>query len=224
MIARSNFRHNPNPYEVGAPGLEAARRDLDSAATMAVGTRQIVWNALVALALRTPRLVLREWRVSDRAPFGLMSADPEVMAMLPPLPDRAVSDAWIAQTIAHWGRHGFGFWALEIPGEASLNGAVGLHAVSFPPPFPRFALAWRLAREYWGQGYAFEAARAVIDDGFRRLGFDEIVAYATIVNRRSIALMRRLGMSRDAADDFNHPRLPDGHPFREHVLYRVRRA
>jgi ribosomal-protein-alanine N-acetyltransferase len=153
-----------------------------------------------------------------------MSADHEVMAMLPPLPDRAASDAWIAETITHWIQHGFGFWALQLPGEANLIGAVGLHAASFPPPFPRFAMAWRLAREYWGHGYAFEAGRAVIDDSFGRLGFDEIVAYATIVNHRSIALMRRLQMSRNPTDDFNHPRLPEGHPFREHVLYRMQRS
>ena len=144
--------------------------------------------------------------------------------MLPKLSNRAACDAWIAETQAHWVEHGFGLWALEIPGEAQLIGGVGLHVVPFQAAFPPMVIAWRLARSYWGQGYAFEAARAVIDDSFGRLGFDEIVAYTTIVNRRSLVLMERLGMSRDPRDDFDHPDCPEGHPLRKHVVYRLRSA
>jgi RimJ/RimL family protein N-acetyltransferase len=85
-------------------------------------------------------------------------------------------------------------------------------------------IAWRLGRQYWGRGYALEAAKVVIDDGFGRLGFDEIVAYATVVNRRSLALMERLGMRRDPRDDFDHPDCPEGHPLRKRVLFRLLRA
>ena len=79
--------------------------------------------------------------------------------MLPKLPDRVASDAWIAETRAHWVEHGFGLWALEIPGEAELIGSVGLHVVPFPASFPSVLIAWRLGHPYWGRGYAFEAAR-----------------------------------------------------------------
>jgi RimJ/RimL family protein N-acetyltransferase len=178
----------------------------------------------MAISLRTDRLLLREWREADCEPFAAMSADPEVMAMLPKLPNRAACDAWIAETRAHWAEHGFGLWAVEIPGEAQLIGGVGLHVRPFPASFPPMVIAWRLTRSYWGQGYAFEAARAVIDDSFVRLGFDEIVAYTTIVNRRSLALMERLGMCRDPRDDFDHPDCPEGHPLRKHVVYRLRSA
>jgi RimJ/RimL family protein N-acetyltransferase len=178
----------------------------------------------VAISLRTPRLLLREWREADYEPFAAISADPAVMAMLPKLPDRATSDAWITDTRAHWVEHGFGIWAVEIPGEAGLIGGVGFHVAPFPAPFPPVVIAWRLGRRYWGWGFALEAAKAVIDDGFGRLGFDEIVAYATIVNRRSLALMERLGMRRDPRDDFDHPDCPEGHPLRKHVLFRLLRA
>jgi RimJ/RimL family protein N-acetyltransferase len=177
----------------------------------------------VPVALRTPRLVLREWRDQDYEPFAALSADPAVMEMLPPLPDRAASDAWIAETRAHWAEHGFGLWAVELPGEASLIGVVGLHLVPFPAPFPPVEIGWRLARSYWGRGYAVEAACAAIDDGFRRLGLDEIVAFTVPANRRSWQVMERLGMSRDPSEDFDHPHFPEGHRLRRHVLYRARR-
>jgi len=139
----------------------------------------------VAIALRTSRLLLREWRDRDCEPFAAISSDPEVMAMLPPLPDRAASDAWIAKTRAHWAEHGFGQWALELPSETDLIAAAGLHVVPSPASFPPVEIGWRLARRYWGRGYAIEAARASIDDGFGRLGLDEIVAFTIPLNERS---------------------------------------
>ena len=81
-----------------------------------------------------------------------------------------------------------------------------------------------LDRPFWGQGYATEAAAAALEDGFGRLGLDEIVAYTTPVNHRSRAVMARLGMSRDPDEDFDHPRVPETHPLRRHVLYRLSRA
>jgi RimJ/RimL family protein N-acetyltransferase len=178
----------------------------------------------MAISLRTPRLLLREWCDADCKPFAEISADPEVMAMLLPLPDRAANDAWIAETRAHWAEHRFGMWAIEIPGEARLIGAAGLHVVPFPASFPPVVIGWRLARLYWGHGYAIEAARAAIDDGFGRLGLDEIVAFTIPANVRSWRVMERLGMSRDPKNDFDDPNFPEGHPLRAHVVYRLRRS
>jgi RimJ/RimL family protein N-acetyltransferase len=141
--------------------------------------------------LRTPRLLLREWRDSDSEQFAAMSVDPALMEMLLPFPDRAVSEAWIARMQAHFDKHRFCQWAVEIPGKASLIGAVGLNWVDHQTAFtPAVEMGWRLAHPYWGQGYAFEAAQAVIDDGFGRLGLDEIVAYTVPANRRSWGLMK----------------------------------
>src|SRR5579884_709988 len=160
-------------------------------------------------SLRTPRLILREWRDADREPFAALSADSAVMEMLLPFPDRAASDAWIARMRAHFDENGFCQWAVEVTGEADLIGAIGLNWVPHRTAFtPAVEIGWRLAQSYWGQGYAFEAAQAAIDDGFGRLGLGEIVAYTVPANWRSWRLMERLGMSRDPREDFDHPACP----------------
>ena len=174
-------------------------------------------------SLRTARLQLRAWRDEDIAPFAEMSADPAVMEYLLPLSDRWFSpEAWVARKRAHWDEHGFGQWVVEIPGEASFIGVVGLETVAYEAPFtPAVEVAWRLAQPYWGHGYATEAARAALDYGFGELGLDEIVALTVPANWRSRGVMERLRMTRSPEDDFDHPRVPAG-PLRRHVLYRLR--
>ena len=180
----------------------------------------------MAIALRTPRLLLREWRDSDREPFAAISTDPEVMAgYAAPFSDRTASDTWIDRMRTHLAEHGFAYWAVELPSEARLIGAIGLSRVRFPVPFaPAVEIGWRLAPPYWGYGYAFEAARATVEDGFFRLRIEEIVAFTVPANQRSWRVMQRLGMSRDPGGDFEHPGIPEGHPMRRHVLYRIRRT
>lgn len=178
----------------------------------------------MTVALRTPRLLLRQWRDEDIEPFVAMSADPEVMELLLGPFDRARSEEWLAGKRAFLREHGYGEWVVEAPGEAAFVGVVGLSRLTYDAHFtPAVEAAWRLARPYWGRGYAFEAARAALDDGLYRVGLTEIVAVTTPPNRRSWRLMERLGMVRDMAGDFGHPRVPDGHPLKRHVLYRLRR-
>jgi RimJ/RimL family protein N-acetyltransferase len=178
----------------------------------------------MTLALRTPRLLLRQWRDEDAEPFAAMSADAEVMELLLGPFDRDKSDEWVAWARDFWREHGYGQWVVELPGEAEFAGVVGLNRIVWRAPFtPAVEVAWRLARKFWGWGIAFEAARATIEDGFSRLGLAEIIAITTPANRRSWLLIERLGMVRDLAGDFDHPRIPDGHPLKRHVLYRIRR-
>ena len=175
------------------------------------------------MMLTTPRLILREWRDEDLAPLATMTSDPEVMRFFTDIRPGARSDAWAARARAHFAQHGFGIWAVEAPGVADFIGFVGLSTV--PPEFPTGAgveIVWTLDRPFWRRGYALEAARAAIADGFTRLGLGEILAFTATVNLPSRALMERLGMTRDAAGDFEHPRVPEGHPLRPHVLYRIR--
>ena len=176
----------------------------------------------MAIPLRTSRLLLRPWRDEDVAGFAEMSADPAVMEYLLPLSDRGLSvEAWVARARAHWDEHGFGQWVVELLGAASFIGVVGLGVVSYEAPFtPAVEVAWRLARFYWGHGYATEAATAALDYGFNELGLSEIVAVTVPANWRSRRVMERLGMTRVPEDDFDHPRLPEG-PLRRHVLYRL---
>jgi RimJ/RimL family protein N-acetyltransferase len=172
--------------------------------------------------LRTPRLVLRLWRPSDRAPFAAMNADPAVMAWLPARLTAAESNGLADAIEAHHRMHGFGLWALEIPGVAPFAGYVGLSVPGFTAPFtPCVEIGWRLAAAHWGRGYATEAARAVLTRAWDVLGLEEVVSFTTTGNERSRAVMARLGMRYDPADDFDHPRLPPGHPLRRHALYRV---
>lgn len=174
--------------------------------------------------IRTPRLLLRDWRDEDLAPFAALNADPEVMAFFPRPLDRAESDAAVARIRDHFARHGFGLWAVEAPGVADFIGFVGLAVPRFEAHFtPCVEIGWRLAREHWGRGYATEAARAVLAFGFQDLALDEIVSFTSAVNPRSRAVMERIGMTRAPGDDFDHPALPEGHPLRPHVLYRAGR-
>jgi len=180
----------------------------------------------VPIALRTPRLLLREWRDKDAESFAAMSADPQVMEYLLPFADRAAVDEWIAGARGHWQVFGFGQWIVELPGVSPFIGVVGLSHLRWTLPFaPAVEAAWRLVRSYWGHGYALEAARAAVDDGFDRLHLDEIVAFTLPQNSASRRVMERIGMVRDPAEDFDfdHPRMPPGHPWRRHVLYRKRR-
>jgi RimJ/RimL family protein N-acetyltransferase len=174
--------------------------------------------------LATDRLLLREWRDADRTPFAELNADPDVARFLNGPRDRAESDALIDRISAHWAEHGFGLWALERREDGRFIGFTGLYRPAFEAHFtPAVEVGWRLAREAWGLGYATEAGRAALAYGFETVGLDELVSFTVPANVRSRAVMERLGMRRDAADDFDHPRFEQGHPLRRHVLYRLRR-
>jgi RimJ/RimL family protein N-acetyltransferase len=174
------------------------------------------------LELRTERLLLRRWRQSDREPFARLNADPVVMRNMLGTLTRMESDAFVDRIENHFDDHGFGLWAVEALGVASFVGFVGLSVPRFEAHFtPAVEVGWRLDRPFWGRGYATEAARASLQDGFERVGLREIVSFTIPTNLQSIAVMERLGMTRDPNDDFEHPGVPRGHPYRRHVLYRI---
>jgi RimJ/RimL family protein N-acetyltransferase len=182
-------------------------------------------NRVVTIpSIETERLVLRGFQAADRAPFAAMNADPEVMRHFPAPMEPASSDAMLERMAEHWAEHGFGLWAVERREDGRFLGFTGLTRPSFQAHFtPAVEVGWRLAREAWGHGYATEAARAAVAFGFETLGLDEVVSFTVAANERSWRVMERLGMTRDPADDFDHPRLAEGHPLRRHVLYRLRR-
>lgn len=174
--------------------------------------------------LRTGRLSLRRWRSADREPFAAMNSDPRVTEFLPTVLTREMSDAFIARAEAHFEEHGFGLWAIEIPGVVPFAGFVGISRPRFDAHFqPSVEIGWRLAADYWGRGYATEGARAALEFGFDAIGLPAIVSFTVPANMRSRHVMEKIGMTRDPADDFDHPLLPEGHPLRRHVLYRIAR-
>jgi len=194
----------PPPFGVARSGPERSRRPPE---------------------LRTDRLILRRWIPEDRAPFAALNADPRVMEHFPAPLSRQQSDALADRIEAHFARHQFGLWALEIPGCTRFAGFVGLAVPEFEAHFtPCVEIGWRLAAGHWGCGYATEAARAALTFGSEELQLAEIVAFTTSGNMRSRRLMERIGMTRNPADDFDHPHLSAGHPLRRHVLYRCRPA
>lgn len=172
--------------------------------------------------LRTARLLLRRWRDEDRAPFARLNADPDVMEHFPAPMTPAESDALVDRIEAGFEECCFGLWAVEIRASGVFAGFTGLARPSFEAHFtPAIEVGWRLARAAWGHGYATEAAAAALTFGFDTVGAREIVSFTAVANRRSRAVMQRLGMRRDASDDFDHPLLPEGDRLRRHVLYRL---
>lgn len=173
------------------------------------------------MQLVTDRLVLRRWRDDDREPFAAMNADPVVMEHFVSPLTREESDGFVDRIEAHFDRHGWGLWAVEITDTAEFAGYVGLAPATFDAHFtPTVEVGWRLAAHAWGHGYASEAARAAVDDGFARARLPEIVSFTAKTNVRSQRVMERIGMVRDPSGDFDHPNVPPGHPVRPHVLYR----
>lgn len=173
--------------------------------------------------IETERLVLRQWRDEDRAPFAALNADPDVMEFFPATLDRAQSDAMVDRMSAGIEQRGWGLWAVDRDGE--LLGFTGLAVPGFETPFlPAVEIGWRFARSAWGHGYATEAARAAVAHAFDVLELDGLVSFTAQQNLRSRAVMERLGMTHVPADDFDHPALAEGHPLRRHVLYRLARS
>ena len=172
----------------------------------------------------TPRLVLRHWRDEDRDPFAAMGADPQVMEHFPAVLTREQSDAFVDRVGADLERRGWGLWAVEESSSGRFLGFTGLNVPGFDAPFlPATEIGWRLRRDAWGRGYAGEAARGVLEVAFADLELDGLVSFTATSNRRSQAVMARIGMRRDPAEDFDHPDLPAGHPLQRHVLYRLPR-
>jgi ribosomal-protein-alanine N-acetyltransferase len=173
--------------------------------------------------LQGPRIRLRPWAEEDREAFAAMNADPAVMRHFPQVLDRAGSDAFMDRIMTRMREQGFGLWAVERHAEPGMIGLCGLMQISWEAPFtPAVEIGWRFATTHQRQGYAEEAARIALAHGFGPLALTDIVAYTLPENTRSWGLMQRLGMRLD--QHFDNPTLPEGHPMRPHVLYRLNRA
>lgn len=173
--------------------------------------------------IETERLVLRPWEDRDRDLFFEINSDPQVMEFFPFRRTREQSDAFL-DTLMRDQRERLIFPAAELRGTGEVVGFCGLHQGHVEPVFPwgTIEVGWRLAARHWSNGYATEGALAALDHGFAELGLPEIVSFAVRDNRRSTAVMERIGLRRDAANDFDHPNIPDTHPhLKRHVCYRI---
>ncbi|MDO8793038.1 MAG: GNAT family N-acetyltransferase [Vicinamibacterales bacterium] len=172
--------------------------------------------------IRTQRLQLRRWLPSDRVPFAALNADPRVMEHFPATLSREESDLMADRIEAKFNAQGFGLWAVELPGTAPFIGFIGLSVPSFETAFtPCVEVGWRLSCDHWSRGYATEGAAAALRHAFEVLKLPEIVAFTAPGNMKSRRVMEKIGMTRDPAEDFDHPLIPIGHPLRRHVLCRI---
>jgi RimJ/RimL family protein N-acetyltransferase len=196
----------------------AARSTLPSLDTLAAMT------PTSGPTLTTARLILRRWRAADREPFARLNSDPTVMRHFVKPLTRDESDSLVDRIEAGFEENGFGLWAIERRDDGLFLGFTGLAVHAFVAPFtPCVEVGWRFDPSAWGNGYATEAGRESLRFGFDEAGLPEIFSWTSPLNEPSIAVMERLGMHRDPADDFDHPRIPEGNPLRRHVLYRLRR-
>ncbi|MEL7432138.1 MAG: GNAT family N-acetyltransferase [Chlamydiota bacterium] len=176
---------------------------------------------MFAPSLITERLLLRHWKKTDLDPFAKMNADPRVMAYFPKTLSTQETTDLVEQMDRMLKEKGYGPWAVEVPGIVPFIGFVGLMYQDFPADFtPCIEIGWRLAYDYWGQGYAFEAASKVMEYAFFELQLPELVSLTSIKNKRSQKLMQKLGMTRNPKEDFDSPKVPLDSPLQPHVIYR----
>lgn len=174
--------------------------------------------------IQTDRLILRQWASADLEPFANMNADPRVREYFPGLQTKEESNHSVSLASNHIEKFGWGFWAASLAETSEFIGFIGLEDVYFQAKFvPAVEIGWRLAFKHWGKGYATEGALACLRYGFETLNLNEIVSFTAVENTRSRAVMQKIGMHHDSKDDFDHPKLPEGHPLRRHVLYRLER-
>ncbi|EIE02599.1 GNAT family N-acetyltransferase [Leptospira licerasiae] len=170
--------------------------------------------------LETSRLVLRKWQASDLEPFSRMNSHPSVMRFFPKLLNKSETETLILRINKHWERYGFGLFALEEKSSGNFFGFTGLMNTNFNSFFtPAIEIGWRLNQNFWGRGYAKEAAAEVLKFGFENLRVKDIVSFTSRINHPSRGVMNSLGFS--YSGEFEHPRVKLGSPLRTHVLYRI---
>lgn len=179
---------------------------------------------VAAIESETERLRLLAWDERHIAPFAALNADPEVMRYFPSINDAAQTRATVEAWRAQFAERGWSNWAVERKQDGAFIGFIGLSVPRRQLPFsPCVEIGWRLARAFWGLGYATEGARAALAVGFEQIGLAEIVSFTTLANRPSRAVMERIGMT-NTGRDFDHPALPDGHALQRHCLYTLSRS
>ena len=175
--------------------------------------------------IQTERLILRRWRDADRESYLAMMLNPQVSDWLGGPFTKANVLSRIAKSEASLETYGYGRMAMERRSDGAFVGYCGLLPTSADLPFvDGFEAGWSVVHAAWGQGYAPEAARAVVGDAFTRLGLDRILAFMGEANLRSQAVARKLDMQRAPDQDFDHPGLAVDHPLKRHVVYVATKA
>ncbi len=174
--------------------------------------------------IETDRLILRNWCDADAMPYHAMFQDSRVMAYLGSPQTYEMVQAEVADSTEKISADSYGFWAVEHRADQRFIGFCGLQSGPAGTPIAGLPeIGWRLAHDYWGQGYAREASEASLAWAWANLPDDEIWATTVAANRRSWGLMERIGMSRQAHLDFDHPALDNESPLRRQITYSIAR-
>lgn len=181
------------------------------------------YDEMNIVELETDRIKLRQWTRQDLPAFAELNADPAVMKYFPSVLTEELSNSLAEKCQSLIAERGWGFWAAELKSSGEFMGFIGLHTPKASLPFaPCVEVGWRLARRYWGCGYASEAARRALSFAFETLDLPEVVAFTAVRNARSRAVMERIGMV-NALQNFDHPDVPISSSLCTHVLYKLRR-
>ena len=175
------------------------------------------------IELSTDRLMLRQWQDGDKGRFAEINADPDVMEYYPAPLSKSESDAMADKLKGLIMARGWGFWAIEVTSTQEFIGFVGLHIPTYELPVKNCVeIGWRLAKESWGKGYATEAANESLKFAFEKLRLNEVYSFTSVINKRSWAVMERIGMHNTNLN-FNHPIVPKDSILSEHYLYKIDR-
>lgn len=179
----------------------------------------------MATIIETKRLILRTWEKEDNEPYYQINQDKKVTEFLLGALSMEQVNEFITAKNQQYNTRGYTCWAAILKETNQLIGFIGLNYTDWESHFtPAVEVGWRLGSQYWGKGFATEGALASLDFGFKQCNLDEIVSFTVPANLRSIRVMEKIGLQRDLAGDFLHPKLPEGHPLLQHILYRLRKT
>lgn len=175
--------------------------------------------------IETERLIIRPWRDGDRAVYLATCNTETVTANLGGPAKVEEIDAGLGRIRKSQDDNGFCFWALERKADGAFLGYCGLKVTNLPgtPVADDVEIGWRLREDAWSQGYATEAAAAVLAWAWANLPVDRIVSFTIPPNQASQRVMQRIGMRRREDLDFAHPNFPPDHQLSAHVAYAAER-
>jgi RimJ/RimL family protein N-acetyltransferase len=177
------------------------------------------------VAAETERLLLRAWKLADRAEYARYVNTPAVCRHVGGVQDEEQLNAAFERLEGYQRDTGHTFWVVERKSDGALLGFCGLKVANVPgtPVDGDIEIGWRLREDAWGQGYAREAAAAAIDWAWSNLDCARVVSFTIPANTASWGLMERLGMTRRRDLDFAHPHFAPDHPLSQHITYVIER-
>jgi [ribosomal protein S5]-alanine N-acetyltransferase len=148
----------------------------------------------MSLLITTERLIIRPFTVNDFGAIHAVWSDPVVMGAVPSQAyDREESWARLLGKFRHQARHGFSKWAMTDRASGTVIGECGVHYLEDGPDIE---LGYKLARAFWGQGLASEAAQACLNWALAERP-ERVVAIVDPANTRSARILSKIGMVRD---------------------------